>query len=64
MSSRHIVRRAADASPIVPEELAGRSDGFRRWSAVDETVGAVHTGFGICDLDPGGRVATHVHSFE
>ncbi len=65
LASRHVVRRAATAAPAVPKELVGRSDGFHRWSIVDETVpGAVHTGFGVCDLDPGGWVDAHVHSFE
>jgi quercetin dioxygenase-like cupin family protein len=27
-------------------------------------VGAVHTGFGICELEPGGSLPGHVHSFE
>jgi quercetin dioxygenase-like cupin family protein len=31
---------------------------------VDESDAAVHTGFGICDLQPGGAVPTHVRSFE
>jgi quercetin dioxygenase-like cupin family protein len=32
---------------------------------VDEAVpGAVHTGFGICTLAPGGGVRSHLHSFE
>jgi quercetin dioxygenase-like cupin family protein len=31
---------------------------------VDEASGAVHTGFGVCELDPGGSIAAHLHSFE
>lgn len=32
---------------------------------VDHTTpGAVHTGFGTCQLAPGGRVEAHLHSFE
>jgi quercetin dioxygenase-like cupin family protein len=32
---------------------------------VDETVpGAVHTGFAIVELEPGGRIPWHVHSYE
>ena len=65
MTARHLVRRAGEAAAAVPEGWAGHSDGFRRWSVVDETVAsAVHTGFGVCELDPGGSVAAHVHSFE
>jgi quercetin dioxygenase-like cupin family protein len=64
MTPRHLVRHAGEAGPAVPEGWAGHCDGFRRWSAVDEAAGAVHTGFGVCELDPGGTVAAHVHSFE
>ncbi|MEH1128688.1 cupin domain-containing protein [Micromonospora sp. CPCC 206061] len=59
MSSRHIVRRASEAA------FAKVGDGYARWSIVDESVpGAVHTGFGICTLAPGGSVPTHVNWFE
>jgi quercetin dioxygenase-like cupin family protein len=64
MTSRHLVRRGGEAVPAVPDGWAAHSRGFRRWSAVDEAAGAVHTGFGACELDPGGSVAGHVHSFE
>jgi quercetin dioxygenase-like cupin family protein len=67
LTARHLVARAADAAAsfAVPPEWAEHSEGFRRWSVVDETVpAAVHTGFGICELEPGGRLDTHVHSFE
>jgi quercetin dioxygenase-like cupin family protein len=65
MTGRHLVRRAGEAAPAVPDGWAGHSDGYRRRSVVDETVAsAVHTGFGVCELDPGGSVAWHVHSFE
>ncbi len=62
---RHVVHRAADASFAPPGLLRDRSRGFTRWSAVDhETPGAVHTGFGVCVLEPGGSVDAHLHSFE
>jgi quercetin dioxygenase-like cupin family protein len=65
VTPRHLVRRAVDGAPDVSSEIAGRSDGFRRWPVVDEkTAPAVHTGFGVCELDPGGRVDAHVHAFE
>src|SRR4029453_16989995 len=38
--------------------------GFRRWTVVDESGGAVHTGFGIGEMEPGGRLDWHVHSYE
>jgi quercetin dioxygenase-like cupin family protein len=31
---------------------------------VDESAGAVHTGFGIAEFDAGGRIDWHVHSYE
>jgi quercetin dioxygenase-like cupin family protein len=64
MTSRHLVRRGVEAVAAVPDGWAAHSRGFRRWSVVDEQAGAVHTGFGACELDPGGSVAAHVHSFE
>ena len=57
MTSRHLVRRAAEADPVVPDGWAARSKGLRRWSVVDEAAGAVHTGFGVCELEPDGSVA-------
>lgn len=65
MSLRHSVVRASEARYETPANLTGHSTGFTRWSAVDDTTpGAVHTGFAICRLDPGGRVATCVTSYE
>lgn len=64
MSSRFLVRRADQAAPAVPEGWADHCHGFSRWSVVDEATAAVHTGFGLCALEPGGSVAAHVHSFE
>ena len=64
MTARHLVARAGEADPAVPGPFAGRSAGFRRWAVVGEAAGAAHTGFGICDLEPGGRLDAHVHSFE
>jgi quercetin dioxygenase-like cupin family protein len=63
MTVRHLVRRAHEAAPAVPAWAAGGA-GFARWSIVGEQDGAVHTGFGVCTLDPGGTVPAHVHSFE
>jgi quercetin dioxygenase-like cupin family protein len=63
VTGRHLVRRAAQASYAVPPWAAGAT-GFTRWSIVDETVPAVHTGFGVCALEPGGSTPAHVHSYE
>ncbi|HET8525197.1 MAG TPA: cupin domain-containing protein [Actinomycetota bacterium] len=64
MSPRHLVRAAADASWGLPPALEGHAKGFRRWTVVDEGAGAVHTGFGIGEMEPGGRLDWHVHSYE
>jgi quercetin dioxygenase-like cupin family protein len=64
VSGGHLVRRARERSPALPELYAGRSKGFRFWSVVDEDAGAVHTGFGVGELESGGRIDAHVHSFE
>jgi quercetin dioxygenase-like cupin family protein len=64
MTARYLVRRAEEADPVVPGAVAGHGTGYRRWTVVDEAAGAVHTGFGICTLDPGAWLDAHVHSFE
>jgi quercetin dioxygenase-like cupin family protein len=48
----------------VPVGFAGWSGGFRRWTVVDRTAGSGHQDFGICELDSGGFIDTHIHSFE
>jgi len=63
--NRHVVARAAEATFAVPGHAWARAaTGFRRWSVLDETTPAVHTGFGVCELDPDGRVPARVHSYE
>jgi len=66
--SRHLVLRASQASFLGPPAWAPAAIGARRWPAIDDrigaAVGAVHTGFGICELEPGGSLPGHVHSFE
>jgi quercetin dioxygenase-like cupin family protein len=42
----------------------GNSKLFNRCSLVDRTCGSVHTGLGLCGLKAGGRIDTHVQSFE
>lgn len=64
---RHLVLRDGDARFAAPEEpWAAGARGFTRWPMVAAGAGspAVHTGFGICRLDPGGAVPTAVQSFE
>ena len=60
-ASRHLVRAGSDLD-LSPSPVG---EGLSRWSVVDEDVpGAVHTGFAIVELDPGGRIPWHVHSYE
>jgi quercetin dioxygenase-like cupin family protein len=40
------------------------SRSFRRSALVDETVGSVHMGLGLCALSADGHIDSHVHSFE
>lgn len=64
-TARHLVQRATEAQIEVPTEYSGHSNGYRRRTAVDHTSpGAVHTGFGISQLEPNGSIEPHVHSFE
>ncbi|MFI6657585.1 cupin domain-containing protein [Streptomyces sp. NPDC050523] len=57
--TRHLVRRAADVPEPSYDQL-----GYRRRELVGEGDGSVHTGFGLCELRPDGRVPAHVHSYE
>jgi quercetin dioxygenase-like cupin family protein len=62
--ARFVVRRAREAEYADPGALAPGAEGATRWRAVGEEDGAAHTDFGITRLDSGGRIPTHVHSFE
>ena len=64
VASRHVVRRGADAAFVKPGGWAAGATGYWRWSIVGEDDGAAHTGFGICELEPDGRMPMHLHSFE
>lgn len=65
MGTRHVVKRASESDPETPEAFTGHSTGYARWSVVDHTTpGAVHTGFGVNHLEPGGTIDQHLHSFE
>jgi quercetin dioxygenase-like cupin family protein len=65
VNPRHAVFRAGDARYAVPANLHGHADGFRRWAAIGEDVpAAMHTGFDLCELGPGGHIEAHLHAFE
>lgn len=58
MTAAHLVRRAAETAYPLPV------DGYARMPVVGEDSGAVHTGFGLCVLEPGAEVPAHIHSYE
>jgi len=60
----HHVSRIDEAAAQTPELFRQHSTGFRRASYVDQSVGSVHMGVGICFLTPGGVIERHVHAFE
>ena len=65
MSGGHLVRPADAVELVAPTTgWAGGATGYRRCMAVGEDDHAVHTGFVISELDPGGSIPWHVHSFE
>ncbi len=64
MPARHLVRTADQVAFEIPRAFAALSKGFRRWSIVNGETGSVHQEFGVCELDPGGSIDAHIHSFE
>jgi mannose-6-phosphate isomerase-like protein (cupin superfamily) len=65
VSGGHLVRPAGALELIAPATgWASEATGYRRGMAVSENDHAVHTGFVISELDAGGEIPWHVHSFE
>jgi mannose-6-phosphate isomerase-like protein (cupin superfamily) len=65
VSGGHLVRPAGALELLAPTTgWASAATGYRRSMAVGEDDHAVHTGFMINELDPGGSIPWHVHSFE
>ena len=60
----HHVSKIDEAAAQTPKLYEKHSTGFRRATYVDQAVGSVHMGVGICYLEPGGVIQPHVHSFE
>ena len=58
----HHFLRAGDIKLV--SAYAGNSHSFRRCSLVDAAAGSVHMGVGLCALETGGRIDSHLHSFE
>ena len=65
MSGGYLVRPAGEIELVAPTTgWASSATGYRRAMAVGEDDHAVHTGFMIAELDPGGWIPWHVHSYE
>jgi len=62
--AHHIVKTATDLDFATPIEFSDRSIAYTGDSVVDELGGAVQMGFRLAQLESGGRVDSHVHSFE
>jgi quercetin dioxygenase-like cupin family protein len=60
----HHLQRTAEIELTVPERYASGIAGHTRADLIGKHVGAVHTGFALCDLMPSGHIAPHVHSVE
>ena len=58
----HYVLQKEHIRPV--PEWPGRAEAFSRFSLVDQSLGSVHMGLGLCALGAGGRIDTHVQSFE
>ena len=60
----HLVARGASLAWAPPAGPLAGSPGLEGWSVLDASTAAVHTGFGLSRLAPGGSVPAHVHSYE
>lgn len=58
----HYILRAEELE--LKPAYSGNSTHFKRCSLIDGSAGSVHMGLGFCALGAGGRIDTHVHSFE
>ncbi|HEY0279540.1 MAG TPA: cupin domain-containing protein [Solirubrobacterales bacterium] len=50
--------------PSTPAAFAAHSTGFARTQLLGGRHGAIHTSTGLCDIEPGGKIDPHVHSYE
>jgi quercetin dioxygenase-like cupin family protein len=60
----HYFGRFDDSALTADPLFAGHSEGYRRASVVNHTLGSVLTGLSVCEIAPGGTLDPHVHSFE
>ena len=53
------------AADIVPRPaFPDNSSGYGRFALSDQSIGAVHSGWGLCEMGAGGHLDTHIQSFE
>lgn len=64
MKERFLVRTADQAEFVLPKAFEKVSNGFSRWTIVNGETGSVHQEFNICEMQPGGSISSHLHSFE
>jgi quercetin dioxygenase-like cupin family protein len=64
LSTHHLVARGADAVWGPGAGAFAAAPGYSTWSIVDGSTPAVHTGFSLGRLEPGGSLMAHVHSYE
>ena len=62
--SDHLVALGSTLAWTPPAGPLAGSPGLEQWSVVDASTAAVHTGFGLGRLTPGGSLPPHVHSYE
>ena len=60
----HYVSKIDSASAQTPKLYESHSSGFRRVAYVENGMGSIHMGTGICYLDANGIIQPHLHSFE
>src|SRR4051812_5605525 len=60
----HSVRRSHEYGFAESGTYRNTSHGYSRAVLVDDSTGSVHTGLTLELLEPGGSIATHLHSFE
>jgi mannose-6-phosphate isomerase-like protein (cupin superfamily) len=53
-----------DGALTASDVYAGRGEGYRQAALIGPHTGSVHTGLSVAQLDAGGVLAPHVHSFE
>jgi quercetin dioxygenase-like cupin family protein len=60
----HHVGKFEKSGLQVPIGYEKHSQGYTRLSMADHTNGPVHTGRGVCQLEPDGSIDLHIHSYE